>query len=213
MGLFLQRFTTMFQCSFPGCKFESTTAQGVGLHQRYHVDAGEAEYASNAPGMKTLRKLDTPVTPNAHPNQKRKYTKRQGEMNCPLGCGYTAPNGVGLASHLRGHVARGEAEIKDGKHVATGKAFEITAKMKMLAKRRQETAIVRVESQPDGFDISKLTQADLDSIRQQLGTQPMTATDRLKDATVLTTVAEMLNDVPADQMLFMLSQMRNMPRR
>lgn len=110
-------------------------------------------------------------------------------------------------------IARGEivAEITQQQRTPTQPK---QPKTRALAKAEPPAQVVI--SEPSAIDLSKYTPQQIAQLQEQLNGHPHSCTqsravDRMKEAIVLTSVAEMLDDVPADQVLMMLSQMRRMP--
>jgi hypothetical protein len=61
------------------------------------------------------------------------------------------------------------------------------------------------------IDISQLTPEQITQLQEQFGVGRVSPSDRLKEAAIFTTVAEMMDEMPPDQVLMMISQVRRLP--
>lgn len=126
--------------------------------------------------------------------------------------------GVPLASGVRARKQRMEAinrgEIKADLSMSDNKISPKTKEKALARIKPTEQVCIFV---PPAIDLSHYTPQQIAQLQEQLNGHPHScqqsrAVDRMKDAIVITSVAEMLDDVPADQLLTMLSHMRRMPQ-
>lgn len=143
---------------------------------------------------------------------------------------------TGLSAHERAHIKRAEAWGDVGQLQPTGNPIvkrPWDRKQRMEAIKRGEfvvgcpnTALALPNTEPvrpasvhlthskstATIDLSQLTPDQVSQLQQQF-VQPIRPQDRLREALVFTTVAEMLDDTSPEDLLAMLSQMRRMPLR
>lgn len=190
------------KCSFEGCTFRAETPQGLGRHQRWHVDSGQAEYVpSENGGIKTLRKLDVPRSPDFK-RYGQKKNKGKSNLACPLkGCGYIAPNATGLGAHTRGHVHRGEAKLEGDVLVPTGLPLRPTRKYKKSLVRKQHLplAITGAEVPLAAVEVHSCTATR--------------AVNRLADAMVLMNVSTLLEEHDPSEIMQVLAMVPRLRER
>lgn len=168
------------KCPLEDCREKPKSGTGLAAHCRSHVLRGEAIYAED---KKTLIRVpDVPIVTEAYARKLRMDAIHRGEI---------------------------QAQIK-----LPGAKKKTTA----LAKHKPSAADVHIP--PNPIDISKLDPTQIEQLRQALGVVPqgtMTvenhtcpttrAMDRMKQAIVMTQVAEMFDEYTPDQLLIMMSQM------
>lgn len=170
------------KCELYGCDYVWTTGTGYAAHRRSHILRGEANLVDN----NLVRVYEVPIAKTPYARRMRMDAIRRGEIKAQL----SMPS-----SAQRKRV------------VPTG---------------RTETHAIQIPTAQPTIDISKLDANQLAALRQQLGMangeyveghscSTTRAMDRMKQAIVLINVAEMLEDTPADQLLLMMSRLRDMP--
>lgn len=163
------------------------------------------------------------------------------KLRCPLAdCGQLVKDGTGYAAHTRAHVLRGEARYASDKTlirihevpivtepyarklrmkaIARG---EIKAEISLPKSGKPSTALATVtpalskKGRPPvnhNIDIDSLNETQIVQLVEEHNCTATRALDRMKDAIVLTSVAEMLEQPGAsDQLLQMMAAMRGMP--
>jgi hypothetical protein len=177
-------------CPLPDCKERPSAGVGLSAHIRGHILRGEAKMN----GEMVVRVPEVPLAIGQYERKQRMDAIHAGTIKADMSF-----------AHVNGK--------KRGR------------KPKIEAPEEETTELANVEAPKGQFDLSKLSPDQINALRAQLDmpTQevelveehscPTTrAIDRMKNAIVMTTVAEMLEHLPADQMLVMLTQMGRMPK-
>lgn len=186
------------KCPLADCGEKTKNGTGYAAHCRAHVIRGEAVFGGDD-GKTLIRVPEVPIVTEPYARKLRMDAIKAGTIKAQIH--------LPSKSEQKSKVAAPDTRL---------------AKRGPYKKRNGHQIDIPATTAP--FDISKLSPEQQDALRQQLGMPqaqgvmvedhscPSTrATDRLKHALVLTSVAEMLDDVPADQLLMMLSASRAMP--
>lgn len=149
------------------------------------------------------------------------------KFRCTLaGCNKSAPNGPGLSAHQRAHVMRGEANFIEGSKtnlVPTGNpicqtSVEIKRRMEAIRRGDIKASLATPTRHKDKTTAIVLSKRKYTKKQENqtpiIMNSPMglTSLNRLKDAVVLATVSDMLETIPAEQMLHMLAHIKSMPQ-
>lgn len=120
--------------------------------------------------------------------------------------------GVPIVTDAYGRKKRMD-EIRSGKLKADIR-LPSKSRSTALAKPKAKATQVSITSRQSTatIDVTQLTPEQIETLKREfaVGT-PVTPSDRLKEALVLNTVAEMLDERPAGEVLLLLEQMRRMP--
>lgn len=171
-------------CPLPDCKERLSAGVGITAHIRGHLMRGEAKMV----GDQIVRVATIPLATEPYARKLRMDAVKAGEIESGL-----------PVKQKRKYTRRNKTEITE---LAIAAPSDVTA---------PNTA--------GPFDLSNFNEDQLNALRAQLGVptqevevveehscQTTRAIDRMKSAVVMTQVAEMLETVPADQLLAMLGQ-------
>jgi hypothetical protein len=179
------------KCPLDDCTERPKNGTGYAAHCRSHVLRGEAIFDKD--GKTLIRVPEVPIVTEPYDRKLRMDAIKRGEIKAQL--------------HLPSAAQR------------KNKTAIVPATRGPYKKKNH----VNIPPAPNGdglpFDLSKLTPNQVDQLRSQLFPQgvvedhscPTTrAMDRMKQAIVMTQCAELLDEMPADQMLLMMTQMRQL---
>lgn len=126
------------------------------------------------------------------------------------------PTGVPLALTSRERNTRMD-EIADGKYKAQigfnqslPKSDEKPEKVAIKRAYKRRAKPTQVVLSP-AVDLTQFTPQQIEQIKEQLNGHGSRIANRMKEAIVFTSIAEMLDEMPADQVLLMVTQMRRLP--
>lgn len=190
-------------CRFPGCDKVLKNVQGRGRHEGWHVERGDAVYAFDG-GNRTIIPRDPSIPApiydtSKYANVRDRKAKEIGGIPiagvCEICQRSDFKNRTGFQIHRGKHVKRGDA-------VWVKRPSRDSGELGVLAPIDGKVLAKGVVEIPKPFEHPQI---ELDRSRR--------AVDRMRDAIILTSVAEMLEEVgAADQLLQMLAALRGSQR-